>query len=280
MAEHEPNADMARFMDLEVPEYAYMFGFLQADGHLSQQSRDRGRLTVEISARDVHILREFQRLTPYNSSISERTRSTNFAETHTSAIWSLCALEARTKLNELGLPYGRKSKKITPPRVEFSRRDYLRGVIDADGSVGYTAQGFPFISLTTASTAVGVYLCRYTRMLTGAERLIKRNARDDIYNIVYTKEPAMRLAEDLYYPGCLALERKQAAASALAAWIRPDDMRAAPPRRRWKEWEDRILLEHGKPASAAAALGRTPQSCNLRLWRLRSGLVPLPSAEG
>ncbi|MGW8764630.1 hypothetical protein ACWGN5_19200 [Streptomyces sp. NPDC055815] len=33
------------FMDLEAPEYAYMFGFLQADGHLSEQTRNRGRLT-------------------------------------------------------------------------------------------------------------------------------------------------------------------------------------------------------------------------------------------
>ncbi|GGL00222.1 hypothetical protein [Streptomyces flaveus] len=50
MAEREPNAhqftlddalgvDTTGFMDLEDPNYAYMFGFLQADGHLSQQSR-------------------------------------------------------------------------------------------------------------------------------------------------------------------------------------------------------------------------------------------------
>lgn len=277
MAGHEPGVGTMRFMDLSVPEYAYMFGFLQADGHLHQGVGQRGRLSAEINVRDIHILREFQRLTPYNSTISERTRSTNFAETATSAIWTLSPLEARTTLNELGLPYGRKSRRITPPRTEFSRRDYLRGVIDADGAVGYTGTGLPFISLTTASTAVGVYLCRYARQLTGAERVIKRNARDDIYNIVYTKEPALRMAEDLYHPGCLALERKRAAASTLAAWVRPEGMKVAPPRRRWNEWEDRILLEHGEAAPAAEALRRTPQGCAVRLWRLRTGLVPLPS---
>lgn len=289
MANREPSAQQftlddalgidtpAPFMDLEVPEYAYMFGFLQADGHLRQGPGQKGRLSVEINVRDIEILHEFQRLTPYNSTISERTRATNFAESHHSAIWSLCSLEARTTINQLGLPYGRKSKKITPPRVEFSRRDYLRGVIDADGSVGYTGQGFPFVSLTTASTAVGVYLCRFARMLTGAERIIQRNARDGIYNIVYTKEAAMKLVADLYYPGCLALERKQTAAASLAVWVRPTDMRVAPERRRWKEWEDRVLLEQGTPAAGAEALGRTAQSCNLRLWRLRSGRVPMPS---
>jgi hypothetical protein len=113
------------------------------DGHLQQGAGQKGRLTVEINARDIHILRNFRDLTPYYSNISERARSTNFAETHHSATWSLYSLEARKKLSELGLPHGRKSKRIAPPRVDFSRRDYLRGVIDADGSVGRTSEGFP-----------------------------------------------------------------------------------------------------------------------------------------
>ncbi|WTI42630.1 LAGLIDADG family homing endonuclease [Streptomyces sp. NBC_00589] len=266
-------------MDLEDPNYAYMFGFLQADGHLSQQSRQRGRLTVEINTRDIELLREFQRLTPYNSSITERTRSTNFAEIHHSATWSVCSLEARTKLNQLGLPYGRKSKKITPPRVEFSRRDYLRGVIDADGSVGYTGKGFTFISLTTASTAIAAYLCFYAKKITGAERFIKRNTRDGIYNILYTKEAAQELGSHLYYRGCLSLERKQTAAESLATWLRPADMRIAPDRRRWKESEDRVLLSLNNDALAAQELGRSQKSCYIRLWRLRTGKVPMPPSD-
>ncbi|MBW5481918.1 hypothetical protein GPJ59_08500 [Streptomyces bambusae] len=248
-----------------------MFGFLQADGHLEQGAGQKGRLTVEISARDIHILREFQELTPYHSSITERVRRTNFSASHHAAIWSLCALEARTTLNELGLPYGRKSTTITPPRCEFSRRDYIRGVIDADGSVGYTGQGFPFVSLTTASTAVGAYLCHYAKKVTGAERHIKRNARDSIYNIVYTKEAAQALAEHLYYPDCLGLQRKKDAAAGLATWVRPAGMRIAPPRRRWTPADDAELLRLGDPAAAACALDRTEQSCSMRLWRLRTG---------
>ncbi|MGW1513243.1 LAGLIDADG family homing endonuclease [Streptomyces sp. NPDC002394] len=287
MAEQDPSApalfdisaltpDAPSFMDLKDPEYAYMFGFLQADGHLSQGTRDRGRLAVEINIRDIAILRDFQRLTPYNSSITERVRATNFSVEHHSAIWSLCALEARTLLNELGLPYGKKSTKIKPPRFEFSRRDYLRGVIDADGSVGYTGQGLPFVSLTTSSTAIGAYLCHYAKKVTGTERRISRNARDGVYNIVYLKEAAITLAEHLYYPGCLALERKMDAAASLSSWVRPESMRVRPPGRRWNAREDRILLAHGNATSAAEELGRTEQSCALRLWRLKTGRAPMP----
>ncbi|MFF4449182.1 hypothetical protein [Streptomyces sp. NPDC001502] len=270
MAEQDPSA-AARFMDLTDPRHAYMFGFLQADGHLAQGAGQKGHLSIEISERDIHILRDFQALTPYHSSITQRTRATNFAESHTSATWTLCSLEARSAINRLGMPYGRKSMTIKPPRVEFSRRDYLRGVIDADGSVGYTGKGLPFVSLTTASTAVGAYLCHFTKKVTGAQRTIKRNARDAIYNILYTKEAAVELAAHLYYDGCLGLERKKAKAAEIRGWIRPADMRGAPPRRRWTPKDDEILLQLNDPAAAGVALNRTEQSCSMRLWRLRTG---------
>lgn len=289
MAEREPDArpcapDESRgttpgFMDLEVPDYAYMFGFLQADGHLSKGPGQKGRLRVELNARDVGILREFQRLTPYNSSITGRTRATNFAASHKSSIWSLCALEARTTLNALGLPYGRKSANIAPPRVPFSQRDYLRGVIDADGSVGFTAQGFPFVALTTASAAICAYLCFYAGKITGAERSMRRNTRDGIFNILYTKEAAQKLGSHLYYAGCLALDRKRDAATALSTWSRPADMRVAPDRRRWTESEDRVLLDLNDDAAAARELGRTEKSCCIRLWRLRTGRTPMPAVR-
>lgn len=265
------------FMDLEDPRYAYMFGFLQGDGHLAAGTGKKGRLTVEINIRDIAILREFQQLTPYNSSITERIRSTNFSERHHSATWTLCALEARSTINRLGIPYGRKSTGVRPPRVEFSRRDYLRGVIDADGSVGYTRQGLPFVSLTTASAAVGAYLCSYAKRVTGAGRQITRNTRDRIYNVLYTKEAAMELAGHLYYPGCLSLERKQNAADSLASWERPEGMRVRAPSRRWKPWEDRVLLSRDDNASSAAELGRTEASCAVRLWRLKTGQVSRPA---
>ncbi|MEW2296962.1 LAGLIDADG family homing endonuclease [Streptomyces sp. NPDC006743] len=277
MADRELNA--TRFMDLTDPAYAYMFGFLQADGHLHQGPGRKGRLTVEISARDINLLRSFQELTPYNSSITGRSRSTNFAKTSHTAVWSLCSLEARTRLNDLGLPYGRKSTSIAPPSGDFSRRDYLRGVIDADGSVGFTGNGFPFVSLTTASTSTATYLCQYVKEITGAERTVKRNTRDSIYNILYTMETAQTLAGHLWYPGCLSLDRKREAADSLTTWTRPSGMRAASRHRRWSEREDRVLLELKSPLAAAQALGRTENSCSLRLWRLRNGLVPRPADQ-
>ncbi|WP_330290309.1 SANT/Myb-like DNA-binding domain-containing protein [Streptomyces sp. NBC_00576] len=264
-------------MDLTVPEYAYMFGFLQADGHLHQGPGQKGRLTVELNVRDVDLLYRFKHLTPYNSSVTERVRSTNFAESHHSATWTLCSLEARTTLNQLGLPYGRKSTNIAPPLGAFSRRDYLRGLIDADGSIGYTGPGRPFMSLTTSSTAIGTYLCSYAQEKAGVERVIKRNTRDEVYNISYEKEAAQTLVADLYYSGCLSLGRKQVKADSLTSWTRPPDMRVVHSRRSWTAQEDQLLLQSDDIVAISIELGRTEQSCRLRLWRLRNSRVLMPN---
>ncbi|MGI5356705.1 LAGLIDADG family homing endonuclease [Streptomyces sp. CA-252508] len=256
------------FMDLEDPDYAYMFGFLQADGHLTAGHGRKGRLTVELSHRDAAILGEFQRLTPYNSTITERTRGTNFSASHHSATWTLCSLQARTTLIQLGLPSGRKARRIAPPRVPFSRADYLRGLVDADGSVGFTADGFPFVSLTTSSTAIAAYLCHYVKSSLGIHRVAGRNTRDGVYTVMYAREAAVAVAEHLYSPTSIALARKRAIADKITSWVRPDHMSPARTRRPWTPTEERVLLETPDLRSTAERLNRSYRSCQSRRWRL------------
>ncbi|WP_395294112.1 hypothetical protein ACF9IK_11345 [Kitasatospora hibisci] len=126
------------FLDLERPDHAHLSAFLRADGHLTEQSRNRGRLTVGLPARAAPILEEFQRLCPYNGSIRHRTRDTHSKAEYTSAVWTVCARGFREELQALGLPAGRQSETVVPPTVPFSERDYARGLVDADGSVGRT----------------------------------------------------------------------------------------------------------------------------------------------
>ncbi|MFI6157418.1 LAGLIDADG family homing endonuclease [Kitasatospora sp. NPDC051170] len=256
------------FFDLERPEHAYMFAFLQADGHLRQGPGNKGTLSVELSARDAPILEEFQRLCPFNSTIKYRTRSTNFKAEHTSVMWTVYAREFREELQELGLPAGRKSDLVGPPTVPFSRRDYLRGLIDADGSVGRTSDDLPFVSLTTKSDALAIFTADYADQLCGARRKLTRNKRDDIYNILFLKEAGVALATDLYYPGCLALPRKVVGADRARTWVRPPTMKLAPPRRSWTPEEDEVILAATSMERASEQLDRTLKSCTIRHWRL------------
>lgn len=166
--------------------------------------------------------------------------------------------------------------------MPFSERDYLRGLIDADGSVGHYAGGLPFVSLTTQSNAIAMFFQAYAEHLTGASRTFGRNQRDGIYNLFFSREHAIAILRDLYYPDCLALARKRASAEDATAWVRPPHMRRII-KRSWDRAQDEILMAAPSIRAAAEQLGRTEQSCNVRRWRLNR-VVPrqerLPTTGG
>ena len=82
-------------MTLENPFYAYLFGFVQTDGHLYEHSRNRGKLSIEIGKQDEELLENFKRLLPFNSSIRERIRKTNFSNDYVSVVWKVCDKQFR-----------------------------------------------------------------------------------------------------------------------------------------------------------------------------------------
>jgi len=174
----------------------------------------------------------------------------------------------------LGLPPGKKSRTIAPPSMAFSRRDYMRGLVDADGSVGVTATGLPFISFTTASPEMIKFFCGAVFDVTGQRRTVNPNTRDGLYNFMLMREAAVALISWLYYDGCLALQRKYAKAKQASRWERPAGMKVGPPRKAWTAEQDRIVQEM-TVSEAARALGRTEDSVRLRRWRLRRASGPV-----
>lgn len=259
---------MTYHFDLTIPAHAYLFGFLQADGHLSRATRNRGKIRIELKVGDRSILEEFKRLLPVYSSVTTRERDTNFKKKYQSAIWTLCDQELREILNLLGLPYGKKSANITLPPFPFSEADYFRGIIDGDGSLGLTGKGFPFLSLTTKSRLFTLAYLDLVKRLTGKVKKAKPNTRDQIYNICVYKEDAQSLATFLYYPECLCLDRKAAQAQRVNQWIRPSNMvKVTWERRRWTSDEDAVV--RALPLLVAAEqLSRTERSVRVRRSRL------------
>lgn len=77
------------------------------------------------------------------------------------------------------------------------------------------------------------------------------------------------MAEWLYADAGLALDRKRAAAALVAAWTRPEGMRARPSAgaRRWTVEDDADVF-NGSPAAAAMRLGRSEKAVIMRRFRL------------
>lgn len=258
-------------LDLTIPEFAYMFGFLQADGHLYANTRNRGKLTLELQAQDVWLLEQFVKLVPFYSSLKFRTRQTNFRDSHTSAVWSIHDRSFREALIARGFPVGKKSNILAIPDGEFSIVDYFRGIVDADGSLGLTAKGFPYVSLITASESLATEYIRFLYEKIECRKKTERNLRDRVFNIAVFKEDAQALVSCLYYPGGLALPRKVAKVPEIACWQRLSGRRKYTTRS-WCVEEDDYILHHTVEESALF-LGRTIQSIKMRLWRLKSKKV-------
>ncbi len=256
-------------ISLESPDYSYMFGFIQTDGHLSKSTRNRGRLSVEVSKKDEDILWAFKKLLRFNSSITERTRTTNFSDDYKSVVWRVYDQEFRDYLESWGLSYGKKSNLIDIPTCKFSQADYFRGLIDGDGSLGLTCQGFPFISLVTSSSSIANAFLQVIKLTIGKEKTSKRNQRDNVYNIALFKEDAQLLVQFLYYENCLALSRKSQKAREVLSWVRPQTMKKIANRKNWTKEEDIYIFNHSIEDSIAM-LKRSKKSIEIRLWRLKN----------
>ncbi|HMS38747.1 MAG TPA: LAGLIDADG family homing endonuclease [Pyrinomonadaceae bacterium] len=258
-------------LTLENPFYAYLFGFIQTDGHLYQNSRNRGRLSIELGKRDEELLLELQKRLPFNSTISERTRKTNFSDKYVSVIWNVFDKKFRDFLTESGLPSGSKSKTIVSPIGKCSRIDYFRGLIDGDGSLGLTAKGFPYLSFITASPEIANEYLSFLKSITNKEKTTTANKRDNVFNIAIYKEDAQKVVKILYYENCLALPRKIQKASDVLNWQRPIKMKKVENRKRWTDIEDNFILSNSVEI-AMKHLDRSQNSIEMRLWRLKTNL--------
>lgn len=254
-------------IDLKIAEHSYFYGFAQADGSLYETTRNRGKLAIELNERDESLLLEFQNIFPVKSQISKRTRNTNFKDNYTSTIFTIHNLEFREELKMLGFPNKSKSSIISPPKCEYSEIDYIRGIIDGDGSLGLIGDGFPFLSLVTVSDKLANYYNNFLTKLIGKNKNINKNERDNAYNIMITKEDSQIITSKLYYNNCLCLSRKMEKAREVISWIRPNNMKKAPLRKRWTDTEDNIILNNDIITSVKLT-NRTEQSIKMRLWRL------------
>ena len=257
------------FLDLTNPVHAYLYGLIQTDGHLSKDTRNRGKLRIEMSYKDADVLEVLAGWIPYHTKISTRTRSTNFAAEYKSVILSVYAKEFRDELAHLGMNFGEKSKIIDVPNCAFSKADYFRGIVDGDGSLGFTSNKFPFLSLCTASEKLAMAYVEFIREKTGKEKRLIRNSRDKIFNITVYKEEAQTISGILYYEGCLAISRKTRLALEIQDWKRPKSMRRVPNKKFWSKEEDVFILSH-IIADSVVELQRSESSIKTRLWRLSS----------
>ena len=250
--------------------FSYLIGLLQTDGNLYETTRNRGKLQLELNIKDEDIIYKISELIKYNYKISKRDRVTNFGENSTITI-AIHDINFRYLIKDWGVPAGKKSEIIQPPlhKTGLSINDYIRGLYDGDGSLGYTGSGFPFVSFTTQSEKIKDFVIDFISKITEKPRKEpKRNKRDNIYNILIFKEDAIIFCKEIYPENCLSINRKYINAQEIKKWIRPIAMKKIESRKKWDKKQDEFILSNSIEDSMEV-LDRTEESIKMRLWRLK-----------
>lgn len=250
-------------------DFSYIIGLMQTDGNLHEQSRNRGRLSLEIHKKDFNIIKKISNILTVNYYISERHRITNFGEADFVKL-SIYSIAFRNLVQDWGVPSGKKSKIIKPPihKKKLSYKDYIRGLYDGDGSVGFTKDGKPFVSFTTQSDSIKNFLITFISEITMKNKKeVNRNKRDNIYNIMISNEDAVLFCKEVYTSNCLSIDRKYKIAQKIKQWKRPSTMKKIENRKKWSKDEDKFVLSN-TIIKSMEKLNRSKKSIEMRKWRL------------
>ena len=133
----------------------------------------------------------------------------------------VCDLNFRNTLVSWGIPYGKKSRIIEAPLhlKWLSIPDYVRGLIDGDGSVCFSRFHRPIVSFTTQSENIKEFITIFTKDICGNDKHhFTKPKRDDCLNISITNIDAVKIAKVLYYKNCLSINRKYKTAQKIKKW--------------------------------------------------------------
>ena len=252
---------------LTSEELSYIVGLFQGDGSMSETTRNRGKFIYEISVKDADIVRKLDSMLGSLTTvkISTRTRDTNFKDKYESITLIIYQKAFRDSLNKY-MPYSKKSTTVSFHQ-DLDIRHYIRGLTDADGSMGI-ADTRCFWSLCTSSEAVKDTVLSNIKDVIGADKKLSRNSRDNVYNIVLYNEDAQKYAAYLYEDSSISINRKFNAFNIVQRWVRTTIKRAGRPKK-WEPYEDKVVLSLTLTlAEKIKLLNRTSSSIKTREWRL------------
>ena len=254
-------------MNLENDFDSYLYGFIVTDGSIQLGTRNRGRVTIEISYRDKDLIEKIHKEFRLKHSIRTRTRDTNFNKEYKSIIFSCYLKEYRDFLFESGMPKEDKTNQATIPTKPYNKFAFWRGVIDGDGSIGYTKSNEPFVSLGTKSEELKNEFLKLIKEELNIIKVINRNKRDNIYNITVKNEDAIKLANLLYKDAEIYLDRKYEKFMDFKNWKRTKLKRKK--HKLWTIKEEKYILEHSLENSIKN-LNRSKGAIKSKLFNLNN----------
>lgn len=194
------------FDEIDTAEKAYWLGFILADGYLHE-----GRHILRIKLTDG----DHEHLLKFAKFIGARPEAVKI-EYHNITGNPLCKIEVCNKpitraLYNLGIRQGKSTREKVSKVPEEFVRDYIRGIVDGDGSIRPDGTG---VSISN-SQEVLTYI-RDIFMFKFKTATIKVQEHCNTWKIEFRARKCVKgILEYLYYDGCVALDRKYELAKAI-----------------------------------------------------------------
>ena len=195
--------------DKLTPAAAYWIGFLFADGSVTSRGRS-GRLYVRVSERDRDHLVKLRAFFGSTHTISAAPAG-NYGgyPSRPSVRFTVRSARLAQRLLSLGRYEGPINDTLT------RSRDFWRGVVDGDGSLGLLATGYAYFGLVGSRRLLEAFLA-FLRSNGLAARMTIRPDKT-IFQIATAGRTAEKIVSFLYGNAQVALDRKAASAAKIAA---------------------------------------------------------------
>lgn len=228
---------------------AYVLGFMLADGCIIKGSYEgySDSLKFGVQLCDVDILNKIKMELRSEHTISKIKNAAHLC---------ISSQELVDDLKKLGIIY-RKSLNEQWPNIPHEYvKDFIRGIMDGDGSIHFDKRGYPTISLCGGKTTLENVRNHFIKTLGTYSKLDRRSysesCKNFLYQIAYRCNSAKKIVAYLYNNAPIYLDRKfKLAQKCLLLGIKD--------RNKYSYLENKIISELYKSSSAAKLLQKLPR---------------------
>lgn len=229
---------------------AYILGFIFADGNITKVTHNGSsdKLSFGQNKKDIDILKKIKQEFSAEQTLSIGKKYVHFS------IYSQIIVD---DLKKLGVSY-RKSFRKSPEKIpnipQKYIQDFIRGIIDGDGSIYFDKRGYPNLNICGKKEVIAFiknYFLSKFNIYSKISQGKKNGKLSNVFYIAYRCNSAKTLINFLYNNAGLYLERKfQLAKESSKIKIKP--------RENYSEKENKIIRQFYHSLPKAKILSKLP----------------------
>ena len=186
------------------PKMAYILGFILADGCIIEGTYKgySGALKFGVQKRDIDILEKIKKELNSEHKISIVKNAAHLCITSQIIV---------NDLRKLGIKYRKSLRENVPAVPKRFIKDFIRGIIDGDGSIHFDKRNYPTLSVCGGKNTIifiQTYFILKFNIYSKVTSVKKYENSQPIFYVTYRSNSAKILIDHLYNNVLLYLERK------------------------------------------------------------------------